>query len=51
MKSFYPSNKFRTDESIVNEIKKLDQSEVRTELMWERRCYLVKLLKSPKWLR
>jgi len=51
MKSFYPAKKLRTDESIVKEIKKLDNSEVRTEEMWSRRCELVKLLKTPHWLR
>ena len=51
MKSFYPAKKLRTDESIVKEIKKLDNSEVRTEEMWNRRCELVKLLKTPHWLR
>jgi len=51
LKNFYPSSKIRTDESILKEIKKLDDSKVRTNEMWERRCELIKLLKSPKWLR
>jgi hypothetical protein len=51
MKSFYPPKKLRTDESILKEIKKLDNLEVRTDEMWNRRCELVKLLKTPHWLR
>ena len=51
MKSFYPNGKIRTDESILKEIKKLDDSKVRTNEMWEKRCQLLKELQQPKWLR
>lgn len=51
MKSFYPSSKLKTNESIIKEIQKLDNSKVRTEEMWYKRCELVKQLKMPYWLR
>jgi hypothetical protein len=51
MKSFYTATKLRTDDFIVSEIKKLDDSKIRTKEMWEKRCELVKILKTPYWLR
>ena len=37
MKSFYPNTKLKTDEQIVKQIKKLDNSKVRTNEMWEKK--------------
>jgi len=51
MKSFYPAGKLKTDEQIVKQIKKLDASKERTEEMWNKRQELIKLLKTPCWLR
>ena len=51
MKSYYPNSKIKTDDQIIKAIKKLDSSKERTEEMWKQRQELIKILKTPYWLR